>query len=164
MNFILFLEQQIHRYNTDKKCGFNWFFSAPLTSEALYLQQIRTDHQKSVQVFFLQDTQPAFSVQNQYDSKTNFITQSYYLENFSLFFLLPNSLGRNNYNEIEGHPVSESRSAELMKLKECITDLQLDFCGFLGTNYQVTQWNGHQKINFTDNNYLGYQVIVSVRK
>jgi len=64
----------------------------------------------------------------------------------------------NNYNEINGHPTTESRSAELMKLKDCIATLQLDFCGFLGTNYQITGWNGYQKINFTDNNYIGYQV------
>jgi len=163
MNFLPFFQQQIQHYHTDKKCGFGWTFSAPLTAEALHLQQIRPDHLQSVQVLFLQDGQTAFSVQNHYDPKTSFITQRYYTENFSLFFLLPNSLGVNNYNEIQGHPISESRSAELMQLKNCITDLQLDFCGFLGVNYQITKWEAYQKINFTDNNYIGYQVFVQLK-
>jgi len=161
---IHFFEQQITKYNTEKKCGFSWTFSAPLTQEALYLQQIRQSEKTHLQAMFLQDKQPAFSVQNIYDPKTGLLINRFYIENFSLFILLPDQLGVNNYNEITGHNISDSRSAELIKIKKCIADLQLDFCGFIGSDLQLIKWEAHQKINFTPNNYLGYQINATVKK
>jgi len=160
---IHFFEQQIQKYHAEKKCGFSWTFSAPLTNQALHLQEIRPAEKNFLQVMFLQEKQPAFSVQNNYNPQTGFLTNRFYIENFELFFLLPNNLGVNNYNEIAGHNISESRSAELKKIKNCISDLQLDFCDFLGQNFQLIKWDGYQKINFTPNNYIGYGVAVSVK-
>jgi len=161
---IYFFEQQITKYNTEKKCGFSWTFSAPLTEEALYLQQIRPSQKKHLQAMFLQEKQPAFSVQNIYDPKTGLLINRFYIENFSLFILLPDQLGVNNYNEIIGGDTLESRSAKLMKIKSCIADLQPDFCDFLGSDLQLIKWEAYQKINFTPNNYLGYQINATVKR
>lgn len=165
MNFIDFFQKQIEKYNNEQKCDFCWFFSAPLEESAINIQQLRDDSKCCVQVMFTQNEGNAFGVQNQYDNRSSLLTDSFCSENFNLFFLIPNRLGQNNYNEIDGHGIEESRSAELMRLKDCIScDLNLDFCEFLGMNFQITQWSGRQFLNYQDNNYIGYKVSVTLRK
>lgn len=167
MNFIDFFQRQIDKYNEDEKCGFCWFFSAPLIESAVNIQQLREDSKCCVQVMFLQDKQAAFSTSTTYDEKTTFIKDVFCTENFRLLFLIPfpNALGTNNYSEIEGHPIEESKSEKLMELKDCIScGFQLDFCELIGTTWQVMKWEGYQRINYQNNNYLGYEVNVTLKK
>lgn len=165
MNFIDLFQRQIDKFNTDKKCDFCWFFSAPLEESATNIQELREDSKCCVQVMYLQDKQAAFSVQTNYDQRSTLITDRFCTENFRLLFLIPDTLGKNNYNEIEGHPIEESRSAVLMRLKDCIScDFQIDFCELIGEQWQVIRWEGYQRINYQNNNYLGYEVSVTLRK
>lgn len=165
MNFIDFFKTQIERYESESKCDFCWTFSAPLTESAVNIQQLREDTKCCVQVMFLQDKQPAFQVATVYDNRTSWATDRFCTENFRLLFAIPNQLGQNNYNEIEGHLVEESRSVDLMKLKDCIScDFQVDFCEIIGTTWQVVKWEGYQRIVYQDNNYMGYEVNVTLKK
>lgn len=165
MNWIDFFQKQIDKYEEDQKCGFCWFFSAPLEESKVNIQQLREDSKCCVQVMFLQDKQAAFSVSTTYDNTTTFITDRQCTENFRLLFLIPNVIDKNNYNEIDGHPIEESRSVDLMNLKDCIgCDFQFDFCEIIGTAWQVIKWEGYQKLNYQDNNYIGYEVYVSLKK
>lgn len=165
MNFIDFFQQQVDKYNDDERCGLCWFFSAPLTESASNIQQLREETKCCVQVMFLQDKQAAFSVSAIYDERTTYIKDRFCTENFRLLFLIPDVIGKNNYNEIEGHPIEESRSVKLMELKECIgCDFQLDFCEIIGTTWQVMKWEGYQRILFNDTNFIGYEVNVTLKK
>lgn len=164
MNFIELFQKQIEKYNADQKCGYCWFFSAPLTESAANIQQLRDDAKCCVQVMYLQDRQAAFSVQTNYDERTTFIRDRFCTENLRLLFVLPDELGKNNYNEIDGHPVNEGRWEDLMTLKDCIgCGFQIDFCELIGVQWQVVKWEGFQRILYLDNNYIGYEVNVTLR-
>lgn len=164
MNYIEFFEKQIEKYNKESKCDFCWFFSAPLTRSAMNVQQLREDSKCCVQVMYVQDEGSAFSTQNNYNFQTTFRQEAYCQENFILYFLIPDNLGKNNYNEIDGYSIEESRSEVLMRLKDCIScDVNLDFCEFLNQEMFITRWDGYQHILKEDNNYIGYKVYVSLR-
>lgn len=165
MNIVDLLERQVQKWNEEQKCGFCWTFGAPLTESAANLQQPREDSKCCVQVLFLQDKVVPFSTTNVYNQFTGLRERAVCTRNFQILFLLPEDLGRNNYNEISGHEVSQSKWAmTLQRLQECLScDVHFDFCELIGREYQLTQWSAKQEINLFDDIYSGYRVTAAIQ-
>lgn len=165
MNIVDFWEQQTIKWNTEKKCGFCWDFSAPLIESAVNKVLTEEDKKCCVKVMFLQDKGNAFSSVNQY-ANTGYVNQVTCTENFQLLVLMDSVLGLNMYNEVKGHNTSESVWETILnRLKECMQcDANLSFCDILGTQYRITNWSGVQVINYTGSNYCGYRINASFQK
>lgn len=162
MNPITFFEKQVEKWNEDQKCGFCFQFSAPLKESAINIQQIRENDNCCVQVML---TDLRLSVQKQYDSKS-FIIQDDCIYSFNLFVLKPSSLGVNNYNEINGHSVMESKWKTILEpLLECFgCDAILDLCEIWNYPIQVTNWGQAEVlINYQDMNYDGWKIPITFR-
>lgn len=161
MNLVAFWEQQIAKWNTDEKCGLCWKFAAPLIESAV--EVVQDDEPCCVQVYFLRQGMSAFSAVNNFNPQTGFVNQVTCSKSFQLLVLMPSTVGTNNYNEIKGHPTTESKWDEILyKLEDCLAcDLQLDFCLFLGEPRRLTRWEGTQVINYSTKNLTGYRINVT---
>lgn len=166
MDIVNFFQQQVDKWNTESKCGLCWEFSAPLIESATNLVEPTEDKECCVQVMFLRQNVTAFSTTNTYNQTTQLLTNQVCNTSFQLLVLLPSKLGLNNYNEIKGHPTSESNwTTKLSLIEECLKcDANFDFCAFLGQQYKITQWSGQQLINFQNSNYCGYRISVTFQK
>jgi hypothetical protein len=95
MNVIIFWQEQVNKWNEENKCGFCWSFGAPLKIEAMNIQQIQPDKKCCVNVFL---TDLTIQKQNIYSSNSVYVDKSICQTRFTLYALLPDVLGRNNYN------------------------------------------------------------------
>lgn len=163
MNLVAYWQDQIELWNTDNKCGLCWSFGAPLTESAAHIWQPRDGEECCVQVLLLRDRRPAFNTVRNYNNQTGLLLNITCNTNFDILFLIPKSIGLNNYNEIKGHPTTDSKwDTALYLLENCLKcDLELDFCTILGTQYRVMNWSAMQVINWGDHQYTGYRLSVS---
>ena len=163
MNIVKFWEDQVAKYDAEQKCGFCWDFGAPLREDKVNIEQPNEGKECCVKVMFLQDKGSAFNVQRSYNQQTalmNGVTTTY---NFQLLVVLDSVLGINMYDETKGHDKADSIwTTILSRLQNCLADdLNFDFCLFLGSVYQVTQWSATQEINYLNSNYCGYRINVT---
>ena len=161
MKLIPFFEKQINKWNVENKCGQCFNFYAPLTEEALNKQQIDNC---CVNVMMTRDRNNAFGIKTSYNTLTGNLSDQYEYKTFTLYFIVPQGVDLNNYKEILNNDTSNSKSVLLEDLEECILNMELDFCNYIGQSWQLTQWDAQQLIKFRDNNYTGYRVNVSIRK
>jgi len=166
MDIVNFFQQQVDKWNTENKCGLCWDFSAPLIESATNIVQPTAGKECCVKVMLLRQNVTAFSTTNNYDTTTQLLRTQSCNTSFQLLVLFDSKLGLNMYNEIKGHPTSESVwETKLSIIEECMKcDANLDFCEFLGTPYKITQWSGQQVINFQNSNYVGYRISVTFQK
>lgn len=162
MNPITFFEEQIQKWNEEEKCGLCFAFSAPLKESAINIQQLRENEKCCVQVML---TDLRFNQQKTYGAN-GLITDDVCLYSFNLFVLKPSVLGINNYNEIDGHKVSESKwKKNIEPLLDCFgCDAILDFCEIWNYPIQVTRWGDAEVlINYQDLNYDGWKIPITFR-
>ncbi|MDM1542353.1 hypothetical protein [Empedobacter sp. 189-2] len=167
--YISELQNQVTTWNEQNKCGFSWEFSAPLFLNKINTVQV--ENTSAVQVMLIWQGQLLYEGglnYNQFGLVTSTNTSS---DNFELYFLLPSYLDENNYNEIKGHPVDESRSIELERLLSCLrgdntnSGAMLDLCNTFDGKYKLSKWNVFAvNENFLDNNYIGFRVQISLQK
>lgn len=166
MDIVDFWQRQIDKWNNENKCGFCWDFSAPLIDSASNIVQPESGKECCVKVMLLRQNVTAFSTTNTYNQTTQLLTAQSCNTSFQLLVVFDSTLGLNMYNEIKGHPTTESVwTTILSKIEECLKcDANLDFCEFLGTQYKVTQWSGVQVVNYQNSNYTGYRISVTFQK
>lgn len=163
MKLTKFFKQQVNKWNEDNKCGYCYEFHAPLTEDALNKQHLINPC--CVQVMLTEDRMNPATVSNQYSTQFGLLSDQWITQRFNLYFIKPQGLDINNYDENLNHPIEESKSEFLENLKECIIDTNLDFCLFLGSQWQVTQWELSSPLtNYRDYNYTGYRLSVTIRK
>jgi len=162
MRLIDFFEKQVERWNETNKCNYCFEFHAPLTEEALNKQQLINPC--CVQVMFTRDVGNAFGIDRTYNNVLSQVSDEWEFKNFRLYFIIPEGFDRNNYDEVLGHDKDLSKSKTLEDLELCISEMELNFCEFVGTNWNVTQWTAQQLLDFRDRNYTGYRLNVSIRK
>lgn len=157
MDIVDFWKKQVEAWDAENKCGFCWTFGAPLTDEAANTQQ--TEEPCCVSVFVTDITQ---SSSRRY-ADTSWLNSRVDNHGFTLYVLKRDGLGVNNYNEILGHPVTESKWETILKpLKECVTaEGVLEFCEILGYNVQIPTWQMETRINWLDENYTGWRIRVN---
>ena len=150
MDIVSFWKNQIDTWNETEKCGLCWEFSAPLVTSQINIVQNETC---CVNVFL---TDIKFREEKQFNSITGLTTLKKSIWNFSLYALVKENLGVNNYNEIKGHPIDESKWETIFyPIINCLAiDTISDTCGF-----QVTQNGDAQLIhNYLDENYNGWKI------
>lgn len=152
---IEFIENIINQYQANNQCGFCWKFYAPLTEKRLNI--VRNDGECCVNVFLLRDTGRDFYTNVQYIN--GFVTTSEEFESYDLYFLMPSIEGLNNYNELPGHLISESRHETIFKpLRDCITSKFItDICN----HYKVNSWSGRYIYDFNDEKYYGFKISIT---
>ena len=167
MDIVDFWAQQIEKWNSQAKCGFCWEFAAPLVpsqinivlSEPMPAHPIVIDDNCCVKVFLTDLRFREIIVRN---SVTSLITSKTCVWNFSVYALMQKQLGINNYNEIKGHPIEQSKWVTVFKpLIDCLgCENILDTCEILGiTSVNVEMPSDAQLIhNYLDNNYNGWKV------
>ena len=150
MDIVSFWKNQIDTWNETEKCGLCWEFSAPLVTSQINIVQNETC---CVNVFL---TDIKFREEKQFNSITGLTTSKKNIWNFSLYALVKENLGVNNYNEIKGHPIDESKWETIFyPIINCLAiDTISDTC-----NFQVTQNGDAQLIhNYLDENYNGWKI------
>lgn len=155
-------------YQEEFKCDFCWKFYAPLTE--LKLNTIRdilvelgsgeSEDACCVHVFLLRNQPDDFSSTPNYSRFTT-IADIVSTENYVVYFLIKSKEGLNNYNELPGYSIDESRHATIFKpLRECIDiSILTDLC-LLG---QVTSYRGSYIYDYQDEQYYGLKVNFSQR-
>ena len=162
MNPISFFEEQVKKWNEDKKCGFCWQFSAPLKESAINIQQIRESDECCVQLML---TDLRLTEQKSYGTN-GLITSNDCVYNFNIFALLPSRLDINTYNEIEGHTIEESKwKTKLEPLLECLgCDALIEICEIWKYPIQIPNWGAAEVlINYQDANYDGWKIPITFR-
>jgi len=162
MDIIDFWKKQTDIWNEENKCGFCWDFSAPLVPSQINIVQTEPTEEDCCIKVFLTDLKFRESIVR--NTTTNLITNKTCVWNFSLWVMQYKDLGINNYNEIKGHPIDESKWETVFKpLIDCLgCDNILDTCEILGETNVNVAFNGdaalvHQyldgyngwKINYT---------------
>lgn len=160
MDVVDFFKKQVEKWQTDGKCGFCWEFSAPLIESQTNIQQ--TDEACCTYVFLTEietNEVPRFS------ANTGFVNGKNCDTTFTLHVVRKGDLGTNNYSEIKGHPISESRWETIYKpLSDCLDcNLILDFCEFVGLKVDITQWRKTIEHAYLDNNYFGWKIRATFR-
>lgn len=156
MDIVKFWSEQVKLWNEQNKCGLCWEFSAPLVTSQINIVQ---EEECCVNVFL---TDIRFREIKNRNSVTGLITSKTCVWNFSLYVLKKENLGVNNYNEIKGHPVDESKWETIFKpIIDCLgCDNILDTCEILGlTNVNVDMPSDAILINnYLDDNYNGWKL------
>lgn len=161
MDIVDFFKKQTEHWDAEGKCGFCWEFGAPLEEAEANKQQ--TERGCCVNVFL---TDLKKDVVRGYSSQTGFQNSRADNYSFTLYVLKRDELGKNNYNEIIGHPIDESRWETILKpLQECVTEEGvLEFCNILGINIDIPRWSMSTKINYLDDNYTGWMIRATFRE
>ena len=153
MDIIEFWSKQTKIWNDNSYCGRCWEFGAPLTESALNIQQIENC---CVHLFV---TNVRISTINNYTNGL-FIQNKICQHSFTLYAVVPDLLSKNNYNEIKGHDISESRWETILKgLGNCLgCDKIIDECVIQGELFKITQWSMETVTNYADLNYTGWKI------
>jgi len=156
MDIVNFWKEQVNIWNEQNKCGLCWEFSAPLVNSQI--NTVQKDTPCCVQVFITDITFNETLVRN---STTGLTTSKTCVDRFTLWVLIESPLGVNNYNEIKGHPIDESKWSEIyLPLKECLgCENILDTCEILNqTNVNVDLINATLVHNYLDQSYSGWKI------
>lgn len=155
MDIVNFWNKQVEKWNCDNKCDMCWEFHAPLVLSQLNITQTNSC---CVNIFL---TDVRFREEKNINQITTLTTSKRCIWNFSIYALVQQDLGVNNFNEIKGHPVDQSKWSNILyPIIQCLgCDNILDFCEILGEDIIVTQ-NGDAVLihNYLDSNYNGWKI------
>lgn len=164
MDIVEFWSQQVELWRKDQKCGLCWDFGAPLYESAVESHRIKEGKECCVQVLLIN---PSFSSTRNYLISGLYNTQIC-TDSFQLLFVMPSRIDINNFNELPGFSIEESKWFTVFnRLKKCIEcDAELAFCEILGSNsLRLTNWSATiLPANFTSNNYAGFRLNVSFQR
>lgn len=162
MDIVKLFEDVTELFNTEQKCDKCWEFSAPFFEDAL--NKVQTEEPCCVQLML---------TNFRYLSQLTYLTSGFLKDvvkdyAFDLYILQKTGeagLGTNNYNEIKGHPVNESKWATVYKpLFDCLNDsAALELCQTLGFNAEITKWEMSLVRNYQDDNYDGWLIRATIR-
>lgn len=154
------ISQMVSDWNTEEKCNLCWEFTAPIRESDLNEYQKRTDECCVIVAVTDYIYEPSLT----FNRTTGLITNKTEIFNFNLHFLALDDLGLNVYNEIDNHPLNESKWATILKpLADCaVTDL-LSFCEYIGRELEIVVWRARPRIDWLDMNYTGWTVQVQLR-
>lgn len=155
-NPIEFFKKQVEIWNGNQHCGNCWEFGSPLSESGFEEQQLR-EESKCCYQFIITDYRT--TTRSEFNS-SNYPTRKICEHRFTFYVVKASSIDINTYNEIDNHPISESKYETIIKpLYDCLScDAVLDYCQILGYPVQGIQWDVAPVINKTSNNYDGIKV------
>lgn len=158
LDIVNFWKQQLDLWNEEKKCGLCFEFSAPLVNSQINIVQSETC---CVNIFL---TDIRFREDRAYNNVTGLVTSKTCVWTFTLHALTTVPLGVNNYNEIKGHEIDESKwNTVFYPIIDCLgCDNILDFCDIIGKQLDIRQIGDAQLIhNYLDSNWNGWRITYS---
>lgn len=158
MDIVSFWEKQIKEWDKESKCGLCWAeFEAPLTRSAMNIVQQEEDSKCCVHSYL---TNLRYSENRIYNTSNPFIRDANINGSFELYFVVNDVLGRNNYMEIKGHSVKDSRWEAILKpLYDCLTSEDLlQECENMGYLFKINRWDLNLVIVDGDNNNTGWRL------
>lgn len=159
MDIVQFWSQQVAKWNEINKCGFCWEFGAPLVNSQINIQQ--SNDPCCIQLLLSNIRYRSTKNRNPI---SQLITNEDCTWTFTLHAVTEKPLGINNYNEIKGHSVDESKwNTIFAPLLECLgCESIIDYCEILGYDVIVNQIGDAELIhNYLDNNYNGWKITYS---
>lgn len=162
MDIIKFWKDQAEIWNDETKCGFCWSFGGALTESAIESYRIRNAEECCVHLFLTNINFNQFKEYNQ----SGLVVDDFCDYSFTLWALIPSSLGINNYNETDGHEIGESVWETIQRpLLDCLgcDDMQY-ICENLGYPVRIDRWQMDAVFKLTSNNYDGWRIEGTFRK
>lgn len=153
-----FFKAKTEKWNEEQRCGFCYSFGAPLFNSEMNIQQSSVC---CMQVFLSNVSLKSIYSQN----KTNFngfkqLEQCVYT--FDLYLLKKVPMGINNYNEIDHHPIEESKWETIFKpLLNCF-GCGINECNEIYNFGGYNNYNVYLIRNYLDNNYNGIKITASI--
>lgn len=155
------LAEMVEAWNLEEKCDLCFEFTAPLRESDLNEYQMKGD--PCCVLFAVTDYR--FECSSPVNRQLGLRTLGAEIHNFNLHVLSQDNIGLNVYNEIPGHPLSESKWATILQpLAECVACDLLQFCEYLGFEMEVSRWVMSPRIDWMDSNYSGWTINVQLRK
>lgn len=155
------LATMVSDWNTEEKCGFCWEFTAPMRESDLNEYQMKGD----ACCVLVAITDYRFQCNAPWNRVTGRPTLGSQLHTFNMHILTHDDVGKNVYNEIDGHPLSESKWATILNpLQACAACDLLQFCEYLGFDLEVSNWVMIPRIDWQDSNYSGWTINVQLRE
>jgi hypothetical protein len=156
MDIVLFWKKQVDLWNENQKCNLCWEFSAPLVNSQINIVQ----NEKCCVNVFLTDLK--FREVKDYNQITGLVAKIRCVWNVTVHFLVRENLGVNNYNEIKGYPIEESKWENIFKpIIDCVgCGNILDTCEISGhSNLKIEMGSDAVLVhNYLDENYNGWRV------
>jgi hypothetical protein len=155
IDIVKYFKEKVDVWNAENKCGLCFDFAAPLFNSEINIQQTENC---CVNVFLTN-----INVRTNY-TETNFgIVKNDCIISFDLFFLVKKPLGTNNYNEVTGYPITESKWEKIFKpLLNCFgtgENVCENIDGFKGyINYNATLVQ-----NYLDETYQGLKIRADIK-
>lgn len=146
--------------NEANACGFCWEFSAPLfESDVNVVQPTDTCCAQVILAEVAEQNRPTYAPGT---GLATGVTNTY---TFKLYAVLSGNLGVNTYNEIKGHPISESLYETKYKpLRDCLTGAEvINFCQLLGLQARLLVWDFKTVKNYQDLNFNGWLIQGSIQ-
>lgn len=162
MNPIDFFEKQVKIWNENQFCNNCWSFGAPLSESGFEEQKLREGEACCYQIAI---TDYSTTSRTNYNSSMLEISKTCEYR-FTMYVVKSSNIDINTYNEIDQHPISESKWETIIKpLRECFDcNAVLDYCQILGYPVQIPEWRIDNVINKTSNNYDGIKITAVFRQ
>lgn len=159
---IEFFKEQVKIWNESQHCGNCWDFSAPLSESGFEEQQLKEGKECCYQLVI---TDYATDESNEYNP-ANYARRKVCNHRFVMYIVKASDIGTNTYDEIDNHPIEESKWETIIKpLFECFgCDAMIDYCQIVGYPIQIPQWRVEKVINKTSNNYDGVKITATFRE
>lgn len=157
MDLVQFFQDLADKYAADKKCGLCWSFGAPLSESGLNKQEITQENVCCVQMFL---TDYSIGSEYRYSQRTELLNFERCLHNFTLYVVQQvDDTGISTYNEITGHPISQSLWQTVYKpILDCLgCGKELYLCE-LGYDFDIIKW-ALKKVHLRgDRNLTGWKI------
>ena len=142
-----FWENQLKKWNEEKKCGFCWNWHGFTTLQGINNGVDGKGGDCCVDVFITNET---FRKENAYNPNNPYAVQTNCVDSYSIWFLFRGEIELNCNDE-----------QKLQNLRECLScGVELDMCEAMGFVFRVNQWRGESYRMYTDNNYWGWRIFV----
>ena len=169
MDIVKFWSDVTAQWQAEQKCGLCWEFEAPYIEALSHsIQNVNRDEigdeKCCVSVIY---TTPQISETQGIHPLTQFPIREGRDYSFTIHFVKRGDLGTNNYTEIKGHPVSESRHETTYNpILKCLEDKRLYelFCEYVGKKIDVPVWRLQPSHAYLDNNYFGWKLTATFRE
>ena len=163
LNAVTFFKELAESWKAANKCGNCWSFGAPLTEAGMNTQQPQSGSECCVHLIL---TKYRVGSTYKYNDTTKLQNYEACNHNFTLYAVVQRSdTGQNVFNEIEGHPISESLWTEVHEpLLDCLgCGREMDLCA-LGYDFDIISWDMEAVIFKEDQNWTGWKITGSFRE
>lgn len=147
------------------KCGFCWFFGAPLSGSAANAQNTPEGSECCVHLLV---TETSKNSVKGYSGRTGLLNSQFDDYTFTILVARQDDIGTNMYNEQLDHEIPEGKWASVLRpLQECLDgngELERLFCDILGEQLRITSWRMRIKKNYQDQNFTGWEIFGTFRK